>query len=174
MMRPVVLPLLMALSAAVPLGGCGLAGGDFPSLLPRPEEMPREIAVVDAGPAVLSEEEAARLDGDLRADRAALGEARAAIAAAEQALQSALARARGSAWGSLAWTDAQVALSRFQEERFPLSALRLRLDAARMMVDPLAEADPARRAVEELAAEVLALDTRTAATAEAAVRALER
>jgi hypothetical protein len=174
MPRPTSIQLPLSLAVATALAACGFTTGTFPSLLPRPEETPREIAVLDAGTATLSDEEAARLKADLRQEQATFELVRSALATADRTLTTALGRARGSAWGSQSWSDAQVALSRFQEERFPLSALRLRLDAVRLMVDPLAETDPSRIAVENLAAEVVALDDRSIATAEAAARSLER
>ncbi|MFN3590740.1 MAG: hypothetical protein ACK4TG_00960 [Thermaurantiacus sp.] len=174
MARPFPLRPPAALAFMAALSACGLTTGEFPSLLPRPEEIPRDIALLDTAPASLSQEETVQLQADLQRDRAAFADIRNAIEVADRALAAALARARGSGWGSLPWTEAQVALSQYQEERFPLSVLRLRLDASRLMVDPLAEADPSRIAVETLAAEVMSLEERSATRAEAAMRALER
>ncbi len=164
--------MLLALTHG--LAGCALPDAQSPSLLPRPQETPRQIAVVDPGPLRLSAEEAAQLEADLARDTAALAAAERALAAAERTLAAALARARGAAWGSLPWADAQSELSRFEEVRLPVPALRLRVEASRMMVDPLAADDRLRRAVEALHTRVAALDSRSAATAEAAARALDR
>jgi fused signal recognition particle receptor len=165
---------LLAPALLLAVGGCGLPDSESPSLLPRPAEQPRAIPLVEAAPARLSAEEAARLEADMAQELKALAAARQSLAAAEQALAAALARAGKAPWGSLAWADAQVALSRFQEARFPVAALRLNLDASRAMVDPLAADDPARVSVETLLAEAVALDEASRATAEAAARALER
>ncbi len=162
------LPLLVA---APLLAACGLADPASPSLLPRPEEYPRRIAVAPAeAGAHLPDEERRQIEADLGRHRARLADLERALALEERALLDALGRARRAPAGSLAWADAQAALSRFEEARLPLSALILSLEDSRFQVLDLAPDDPVR-------AEVLSLHDRAsarAASAEAAAAAARR
>lgn len=160
--------------AALALGGCGLGEAATPSLLPRPEERPRRIPVPEPGFVRLSDEERQQLAADLARDAARLAEAEGALAAEERELARALAAARRAPWGSLAWAEAQVALSRFEEARFPLSALLLSIEDSLRLVMDLAPDDPARAEVVALQARASGRLAAAEATAEAARRALER
>ncbi len=131
--RPATGRLALALALALATAGCARLQGEFPSLQSRPAEA---LALPDpAAPppprAVAAAPDAAAL---AKADRA-LAEAERDLAAARDALASALAAARGQATGSLAWVEAQVALSRLWEACLPAAA---ELDA----LQPATPADP--------------------------------
>ncbi len=169
-----ILPLLILLS------GCGFTGeGAFPSLKPRPgelpRELPRELAAPDAGsPPSLSPEERTGLAADLARHEQALAKARQDIRAAGEALAPAIRAASGSPIGSEAWSVAQLQLSRFDQARAPLGEMSSRMGDLRLMVDSLAEADPDRLRVQALARDLESLQQSSAATAAAATKALSR
>ncbi|MFN3288359.1 MAG: hypothetical protein ACK40H_07905 [Sphingomonadaceae bacterium] len=104
------------------MAGCARLQGEFPSLQSRPVEAVR-LPDPDAPPpprAVAAPPDAGVL---AQADRT-LAEAEADLAAAQAALARALAAARGQPAGSLAWTEAQVALSRLWEGCVPAAVQR--------------------------------------------------
>lgn len=144
---PLLLPALL-------VAGCGLSGGQFPSLAPRPAETPRVIAAET--PAALSGEERAGLKADLGREQQALAATAAEVATARKALTSALAAPGATTGGSEAWSRAQMTLSRFDLARAPLEAIDVRLVPLQRLVDSLAETDPDRIAVQSLAARVAA------------------
>lgn len=144
------LPLLGLL-----LAGCGLAGGEFPSLKPRPAETPRDIRAPGEGvEAGLSAEERTSLLADVDREAEALEAVRRDMEAAERELNSVIAAARGSAVGSEAWSAAQMALSRYDLARSPLVDIDARMTPLLRIVDSLPADNPDRQAVESLAAAV--------------------
>lgn len=141
------LPLLALFAAA-----CGFRGGNYPSLAPRPAETPRVIEA--ATPPVLSAEERAGLQADLARERKAIAETAADIAREGRALSQALAAGGVSQSGSAAWSNAQMALSRFDLARSPLDSADARLVPLQRLVGDLPENDADRQAVDALAAEI--------------------
>lgn len=104
------------------MAGCARLQGEFPGLQSRPVEAVR-LPDPDAPPpprAVADPPEAGAL---AIADRT-LAEAEADLASAQAQLARALAAARGQPAGSLAWTEAQVALSRLWEGCLPAAIQR--------------------------------------------------
>ena len=146
----------MALPALL-LGGCGLTGGDFPSLAPRPAETPRVIATEgDSAYAALSAEEHAALSRDLDSEQKAFVAASAEIAATRLAVSQRLAAPGVTQKASQAWSEAQMALSRFDLARTPLAEIDARLAPLQRMTEDLAATNPDRLAVEALSAKVRA------------------
>ncbi len=140
-------PVLMA---AALLAGCA-ASGRYPTLQIRPGETPRTIPAPDTTAA--PELPAAARDS-LRADLAlaeqALQAAQAQLQSARQILLTALAANGVSTPGSDAWSNAQVALSQFQDSRGQLAAVDARLAPLQMQVDGLPPDDPDARRLGEL------------------------
>ncbi|MFA7440826.1 MAG: hypothetical protein WCZ66_07615 [Sphingomonadaceae bacterium] len=132
------------------LAACKAPGGEFPSLLPRPNEAPREIPPADTGPVQLSDEERRSLLSDIAREESALARAQTDIAAARNSLAAALALARGSAAGSEPWVEAQLALSRFDTERVILGDIDNRLVPADAVATSLPVDDPDRKRLEIL------------------------
>ncbi|MGL6043898.1 MAG: hypothetical protein ACRC1J_08235 [Sandaracinobacteroides sp.] len=158
-------PILLVLSLT--LLACGGTRGSFPSLQPRPGEMDRVIAAPGAGitPA-LSAEQQDSLRADLAREARLLAEVEADLARTGAELDRAIAAARGSGPGSEGWSNAQMALSRFDLVRSPLGEITARLSPLQRTVDSLPGSDPDRRALEALLA-------RTAAAAETAQRRVD-
>ncbi len=156
MRRPILL------FALLPLGACAGSGGPYPSLQPRPGELPRVIEAPGEGQApALAAEQQASLRADVAREQALLAATEAELRDTGSALDRALAAARGSRIGTEPWSNAQMALSRHDLARAPLVDIRARLAPLRRSVDSLSATDPDREAVETLA-------TRAAAAAEAA------
>lgn len=147
---PRFLPLLGLL-----LGGCGLAGGEFPSLNPRPAEIPRDIRAPGYGIEVsLSAEERAGVLADIEREAGSLEAVRRDMEAAERELALAISSAQGAATGSAPWSAAQMALSRYEQARSPLIAIDARMVALLRIVDSLPADNPDRQAVEGLVAAI--------------------
>lgn len=139
-----LVPLLW-LSACAP-------GGSFPSLQPRAGEIPRVIEAPGAATDQrLAPEQRDSLTADLRREADALAQTEAAVASASLALDAAMARAKGAARGSEAWSDAQMALSRLDVARTPFGEIEARLTPLLRTIDSLDSGDPDRQAVESLA-----------------------
>ena len=174
-MRAPILPSAMAPAFAIilALSGCAGSGGSFPSLAPRPGEVPRVIEApgTDTTPALMPEQQAS-----LRADLAREGEALAAVESDLKRLgaelDKALAAARGQSIGSEGWSNAQMALSRYDQARAPLDAIGARLVPLARIVDSLPADDADRRAVEALTTRTAAAADRAQAQVTAANRAL--
>ena len=170
MRRPI--PVL-ALSAAIALSACAGSRGPYPSLAPRPGEAERLIEVpgADTTPALLPEQQAS-----LRADLAREGEALAAVESDLKRLggelDRALAAARGQGIGTEGWSNAQMALSRYDQARAPLDAIGARLVPLARMVDSLPAADADRQAVDALMKRTAAASEKAQAQVTAANRAL--
>jgi hypothetical protein len=104
------------------MAGCARLQGEFPGLQSRPVEAVR-LPDPDAPPpprAVAAPPDA----GVLAAADRVLAEAEADLAAAQAVLARTIAAARGQPAGSLAWTEAQVALSRLWEGCLPAAVQR--------------------------------------------------
>lgn len=159
------------LLALVPLAACAGPGGSYPSLQPRPAELPRTIeAPGEAVIPALSSEQQASLRADLARERGLLDETEAELRGSADALDRALAAVRGSGIGSEPWSTAQMALSRHDLARGPLVDIRARLAPLQRSVDSLPATDPDRQAVEALAARA----ARAAETAQQQVDAANR
>ncbi|WP_448582245.1 hypothetical protein [Thermaurantiacus sp.] len=164
-LRPVTrfLALGLLLSVLPVLAGCA-HDQDFPDLLPRPHEVPRQIDESASASAGLSDPERAALKEELARAQAALVPVRRAAAAAGQALDVALARARGAPVGSDSWADAQLLLSRLDQARAGYGAIEAQLAPLARLVDSTPPDDPDRRQLETLLstirAEALALAER--------------
>jgi hypothetical protein len=167
-MKPAVPSLpVFALTLCACLAACGPRGA-FPSLQPRAGEAPRIIEAPGAGLVPeLAPEQRQGLKADLAREEAALSDADAEVRRAGAELDRALARARGQARGTEAWSDAQMALSRLDVARAPLGEIEARLTPLLRIVDDLDSQDPDRLAVESLAAAA----NRAANDAERRVRA---
>jgi len=164
------LPLLVFL-----LAGCGLAGGNFPSLKPRPGETPRVIMAPGEGVEPgLSREERAGLLADIERETNALETVRRDMEAAERELASVLAAATGLRAGAEAWSAAQMALSRYDLARSPLVDIDARMTPLLRIVDSLPADNPDRQAVESLAAAVARAGADGEQRMQAASRALEK
>jgi hypothetical protein len=163
--------LRILLFALLPLTACAGTGTGFPSLAPRPGELPREIAAPGEGtvPALAAEQQAS-LRADVSRERALLDATEADLRQTEAALDRALAAARGSSTGTESWSAAQMALSRHDLARSPLVDIRARLAPLQRSVDSLPATDPDRQAVETLAARAAS----AAATAQRQVDAANR
>jgi hypothetical protein len=147
---------------ALLLAGCAGPKGSFPSLQPRPGEMERLIAEPGEGIApALSAEQQASLRADLAREGALLAETEAELKRTGAELDKALAAARGGGRGSESWSNAQMALSRFDLTRSPLGEITARLAPLQRTVDSLPDSDPDKQALEALLA-------RTAGAADAA------
>lgn len=145
--------------------------GSFPSLQPRPGEIPRVIEAPGAGDDLrLSAEQREGLKADLSREGKALAAIEGDIARAGAELDKAMARAKGAAKGSEGWSDAQMALSRLDVARTPLGELEARLTPLLRTIDSLDSEDPDRLAVESLAASTAS----AAAAAERRVQAASR
>jgi hypothetical protein len=162
-----ILPALLLLPA------CSGSGGSFPSLLPRPAESPREIAApgADVLPALAPEQQAS-LRADLARERALLDQTESDLREAGAALDRALGAARGTRAGADAWSNAQMALSRYDLARSPLGDVRARLIPLQRSVDSLPATDPDRQAVETLAARATTAADAAQRQVDAANRAL--
>jgi hypothetical protein len=145
MRRPVLL------FALLPLAACAGSSGSYPSLQPRPGERPRLIEAPGEGVApALAPEQQASLRADLAREQATLAATEAELRETAAALDRALVAARGTAIGTDAWSNAQMALSRHDLARAPLVDIRARLVPVRRNVDSLPATDPDRQAVEAL------------------------
>ncbi|WP_199554432.1 hypothetical protein [Sandaracinobacteroides hominis] len=132
---------------------CKGPSGSFPSLAPRPGEIPRVIDAPDAEQQPgLSDSERAGLSADVARESKALADVEKAMASEGAQLTRALQAARGSKSGSEAWSNAQMALSRYDLARSPLGDIEVRLTPLLRMVDSLPGSDADRQAVESLAA----------------------
>jgi hypothetical protein len=157
------------------VSGCGLTGGDFPSLVVRQAETPRSIASPGAAAVpTLSEAEQSGLQADLLREEKALAKTSQQVSDAQDALAPLLAAARGAPIGSESWTQAQLALSRFDQARAPLGEIDGRLAPLKLVVDSLPEDNSDRQKVEALAARARAAMEQAARRAEAANRALAK
>ncbi len=154
----IVRPLPPALLATLPtllLCGCGLTGGDFPSLAPRPAETPRIIASPsESVPPSLSDEERSALKADLAREQQTFAATMQEVAVTRAALGKLLQAPDVSRQGSQAWSAAQMALSRFDLARTPLGSIDVRLVSLLRLTEDLAATDPDRIAVAKLAEEV--------------------
>ena len=140
-----VLPLLL-------LAACS-SHDSFPSLQPRPGEVARVIEAPGANvDPRLSPEQRAGLKEDLSREGKALAATEADVARVGAELDKAMARAKGAAKGSEAWSDAQMALSRYDVARTPFGEIEARLTPLLRTIDSLDSDDPDRQAVESLAA----------------------
>lgn len=166
-MRPLLFLTAFALSA------CAGTSGSFPSLAPRPAEVERVIEAPGAGapPALLPEQQAS-LQADLIRERAELDRTESQLKQLGATLDRELAAARGQGIGSEPWSNAQMALSRYDQARSPLDAIGARLVPLARMVDSLPETDPDRRAVDALSSRTTALAAQAQAKVTAANRAL--
>jgi hypothetical protein len=122
----------------------------------------------------LSDPERQALAADVARERAALATAETDLRTADATLTTALAAARGASIGSEAWTQAQLALSRFDSARAPLRDSAARTAPLQRTVDSLPEADSDRRTVDRLVADIAAAERSAAARAAQAERALIR
>lgn len=167
------LPLLLPFGLL--LAACAGPKGSFPSLKPRPGETPRVIEAPGANivPA-LSAEEAASLAADLRRLGDALDSAARDMAEAGRALDSALAAGRGAPIGSEGWSNAQMALSRYDLARSPLDQIEAQLTPLLRQVDSLPADNADRQAVESLAAAAARANAEGQRRADAAGRALQK
>ncbi len=145
------------LFALLPLSACAGSGTGFPSLAPRPAELPREIAAPGEGtiPALAAEQQAS-LRADVAREQALLDQTEAELRQTSAALDRALATARGTGTGTDSWSAAQMALSRHDLARGPLVDIRARLAPLQRSVDSLPQADQDRQAVEALSARATA------------------
>jgi hypothetical protein len=167
--------LSLALLALLLLGACAGSGGSFPSLKPRPGETPRVIeAPGGSAPPALSAEEQAGLQADMKRLTAALDAATRDMAETGRALDAALAAARTAAVGSEAWSNAQMALSRYDLARSPLGEIEAGITPLLRQVDSLPADSPDRQAVESLGAAAARANAEGQRRAEAANRALAR
>jgi hypothetical protein len=163
----------------VPLGlllaACAGPPGSFPSLKPRPGETPRVIEAPGANivPA-LSPEESAGLAADLKRLGDALDSAQRDMAETGRALDAALAAGRGAPIGSEGWSNAQMALSRFDLARSPLDQVEAQLTPLLRQVDSLPADNPDRQAVESLASAAARANAEGQRRADAAARALPK
>ncbi|MFQ3594670.1 MAG: hypothetical protein SNJ63_00980 [Sphingomonadaceae bacterium] len=153
-------------------GGCRSSGGDYPSLLPRPDEAPRALDAGPAAPVTLSPAERQALVDELAQAERARASAADEVARARAALAGPLAAARRAAPGSDAWAAAQLALSRLDQARAELAAILAGMQTMAILVDPLEADDPDRLAHDALRARLEADVAQAAALAEAAGRAL--
>ena len=161
----------ITLIALLPLAACAGSGGSYPSLQPRPGELPRVIEAPGEGQALeLTAEQQASLRADLARERSLLAATEAELRDTAAALDRALAAARGSSIGTEPWSNAQMALSRHDLARAPLVDIRARLASLQRSVDSLPAADPDRQAVEALVAQA----TTAADTAQKQVDAANR
>ena len=160
-----MLPLLL-------LAACS-SRGSFPSLQPRPGEIPRVIEAPGAGTALhLPPEQRDSLKADLQRETKILAETEADVARAGAALDAALAKAKGAQKGSESWSDAQMALSRFDVARTPLGEIEARLTPLLRTTDSLDSDDPDRQAVESLASAAARASADAERRVQAATRAL--
>lgn len=163
----------IALFALLLPAACAGTGGSYPSLQPRPGELPREIAAPgDGAPAALAAEQAISLRADLAREQTLLDQTEADLRGTSAALDRAVAAARGSQIGSEPWSNAQMALSRHDLARAPLVDIRARLAPLRRIVDSLPPTDPDRQAVETLATRAAEAAAAAQQQVDAASRAL--
>lgn len=153
------------------LAGCATDdSAAFPDLLPRPHEAPRRIDETSA-PVGLSDAERAALRAGLARAETARDAVREAVVAAGQALDAALARARGAPAGSDPWAEAQLLLSRLDQARAGYGEIEADLAQLARLVDPAPADDPDRLRLlaflAELRAEADALAERQARAARA-------
>lgn len=122
----------------LPCLGCRGAGGEgFPSLLPRPAEAPRDLAMAPSIAPGLPPEMTQQLSADLDRDARAIAAAAAEIQRADALLAPSLQAARGAAPGSTPWVEAQMLLSRHDQARAGLGEARARLAALGPLLDGL-------------------------------------
>ncbi|MCG2839411.1 hypothetical protein L6Q21_00270 [Sandaracinobacter sp. RS1-74] len=114
----------------------------------------------------LPPEQQQSLKADLAREGKALADAQAEVARNKAALDKALANAKGKPRGSEPWSDAQMALSRFDLARAPFGEIEARMTPLLRMVDSLDSEDPDRQTVENLATAA----TRASADAERRVQ----
>lgn len=161
------------LFALLPLSACAGSGTGFPSLAPRPAELPREIAAPGDGIIpLLAAEQRASLRADVAREKALLDQTEAELRQTGAVLDRALAAARGSSSGTDGWSAAQLALSRHDLARSPLVDIRARLAPLQRSVDSLPPADVDRQAVEALSASATAAADTAQQQVDAANRAL--
>lgn len=164
---------LIPLLALLPLAACAGSGGSYPSLQPRPAELPRMMEAPGEGSVpALAPEQQASLRADLAREGQLLAETEAELRQSGSALDRALAAARGTSIGTEAWSNAQMALSRHDLARGPLVDIRARLAPLQRSVDSLPAEDPDRQAVEALAARAAKAATAAQQQVDAANRAL--
>lgn len=164
---------LLLLPAVLALSACKGPSGSFPSLQPRAGEVPRVIeAPGGEQEASLSEPESASLAADVARESKALAAIERDLTTEGAALAKALAALRGSKAGSEPWSNAQMALSRYDLARSPLGDIEARLSPLLRMVDSLPASDADRQAVESLASATQSAATQSQQRVEAANRAL--
>lgn len=141
-------PLLLCLA----LAGCVDSTARYPSLLPRPiektslaEPAPAPAAPVAADPA---------LDAQIADTMRKLAEAETAFARAADDAEAKVALARGTAQGSEAWLNAQVALASLDIARQPFAGLQA--DLEQLAVERATSGRPPYPALEKAAAEARA------------------
>ncbi len=139
------------------LAACGHSATGFPSLAVRPGETPRVIAEPGAGivPA-LSVEERTALASDIAREQRALDSILADMAAEKRALDAALSRLGRVEAGSVPWSAAQMALSRYDLARSQLADADARTTPLLRLVDSLPPDDADRRRVESLVSGIAA------------------
>lgn len=171
---PLRRPPALLLLALLPLvAACAGPTGNFPSLKPRPGETPRIIEAPGGNaPPALSAEEAAGLAADMKRLAAALDTAERDMAETGRALDVALAAARGAGPGSEAWSNAQMALSRYDLARSPLGEIEVDITPLLRQVDSLPADNADRQAVESLGATAARANAEAQRRADAAGRAL--
>lgn len=157
------------------LAGCSSAGGSYPSLLPRPGEVPRQIeAKTVAEPATLSEDDSRQLQADLARERNTLARILAEAGTAHSALQREMTKAGKAATGSKLWSDAQSSLSRFNLTWEPLRQIGTDMVPMTILVGDLAEDDPNRQQVQALQQDVDRAITRNREISDRAAQQLNR
>jgi hypothetical protein len=159
------------LPGALAVAGCARDQA-FPDLLPRPHEAPRQVEETASASAGLSDAERAALRDELARARATRDSVRRAAAAAGQALDPALARARGAPAGSDAWADAQLLLSRLDQARAGYGEIEAALAPLVRLVDPAPPDDPDRLQLEAFLATIRAEADAIAERQERAARQL--
>lgn len=167
-MRAVVLPL-----ALLALTGC-IGGPDesFPPLQPRPAETPRNLEIRAETPSGISPEERADLSKDIDRTATRLAETTKAAEASGALLDQALKSARGSAVGDTPWLDAQVAWSRFEQDRALLGENRTQVASLMERVATLPPEDADRARAERLGKALDAAERTAAARSTAAAAVL--
>ena len=165
-------PAVILLLAAG-LAACAGPKGSFPSLAPRAGEAERVIEApgAEVTPALLPEQQAS-LRADLKRESAELAATESELKTLGAALDRELASARGKGIGTEPWSNAQMALSRYDQARSPLDGIGVRLVPLSRMVDSLPDTDADRQAVEALTARTASVSAQAQARVTAANRAL--